>query len=92
MSNVHICRKHQLPEQECRAVAEELLGKLVDKYGGDVNPDGDNFRYRHSTGMSAVVEPRQGELDITVKLNFLTRAFAPQIKSEISKVLDDHNI
>ena len=92
MSNVHITRKHELPEQECRAVAEELLGKLVEKYGGDVNPDGDNFCYRHSTGMSAVVEPRQGELDITVKLNFLTRAFAPQIESQINKVLDDHNI
>ena len=34
MSNVRVCREHNLGEQECQNLAEELLNKLVDKFGG----------------------------------------------------------
>ena len=64
MSNVYISRKHHLDHEECVAVARELLDKLVGKYGGRVKPDGENFCYRHATGMTAVVEPGANVLDI----------------------------
>ena len=88
MSKLKITRDHQLGQEECRALAEDLLGQLVDQYGGRVYPDGETFCYRHTTGMSAVVEPKQSELDITVKLNLMTRSFGPQIEQQINQVLD----
>jgi len=90
MSTLHISRKHQLDHEECCAVAEELLGQLVEKFGGNYSNDGDNFRYRHTTGLSAVVEPGEGELDIRIKLNLMTRSFAPQVEEQINRVLDKH--
>ena len=90
MNKIHICRKHNLDHEQCRTVAKDLLGKLVDQYGGSLIPDGENFSYRHTSGMKAVVEPREGELDIKVKLNFMTMAFAPEIKRQINQVLDKY--
>ena len=90
MNKIHICRKHNLDHDQCRSVAEDLLGKLVGEYGGSVRPDGNNFSYRHTSGMKAIVEPKEGELDIKVKLNFMTMAFAPEIKRQINQVLDKY--
>ena len=60
MSNIKICKQHELDEQECRTVAEKLLGKLVSKFGGSFKDDSDGFHYTHSSGIKAVVEPRDG--------------------------------
>ena len=90
MSKIHICREHQLDHEQCHAVAEDLLGQLVDTYGGTVKSDGETMRYRHATGMTAVVEPQEGQLDITVKLNLMTRSFGPQIEKQIERALDKH--
>ena len=88
MSKLRISRNHQLGLEDCRALAEDLLEQLVTQYGGKVKPEGDNLCYRHTTGMSAVVEPKSGELDVTVKLNLMTRSFGPQIEEQINRVLD----
>ena len=90
MSTVQISRTHNLDHDECRSVAEDLLDKLVDKYGGSVRSQGDGYCYRHATGMSAIVEPREGELDITIKFNMMTRSFAPAVEAQIHRVLDEH--
>lgn len=90
MNNLNIRREHDLDEQECRALAEDLLGQLVEKYGGSIANDGECLRYRHTSGMKASVEPREGELDINIKLNIMTRAFAPEIEKQINRVLDSY--
>ena len=90
MSTVRICRQHTLDEQECNALAEELLEKLVAKFGGHYSQRGASYSYRHSAGVKATVEPREGELLVDVKLGMMTRALAPQLKSEMNKVLDEH--
>jgi len=90
MSNIHICREHDLDEQECQSLAEELLQKLVSKFGGSYQEKGSNFAYRHTAGVTADVEPKAGELVVNVKLNFMTRALAPQLESEMNRVLDEH--
>ena len=89
MFKLHISRNHNLEHDECHALAEDLLSQLVGKYGGKFKAEGENLKYRHATtGMSAIVEPGQETLDITVKLNMMTRSFGPQIENEINKVLD----
>lgn len=89
MSQIKICKQHQLDEHECRAVAEKLLDKLVTKFGGSVKAGGDDFHYKHSTGINALVEPRDGELLVNVKMGMLTRSMAPQLEAEINRVLDE---
>lgn len=90
MSDIHICREHDLDEQECQTLAEELLQKLVGKFGGSYQAKGTSFAYKHTAGVSADVEPRAGELVVNVKLGFMARALAPKLETEMNKVLDDH--
>ena len=90
MSNVHVCRQHDLDEQECNALAENLLEKLVAKFGGSYSQKGANYKYRHTAGVDAIVEPKAGELVVKVKLGFMTRALAPQLEREMNKVLDEY--
>ncbi len=90
MSKIHVKRELDLNAEECNALAEKLLGKLTAKFGGSYKPDGENYRYRHTAGVDATVEPRAGELTVNVKLGFMTRALAPQLEREMNKVLDEH--
>jgi len=89
MSKVHICRKHDLDEQQCKVVAEELLLKLIDKYGGRYAAEGENYVYKNA-GVTALVEPKEGELVVDVKLGLMTRSFAPQLEKEMNRQLDKH--
>ena len=90
MNNLHIRREHDLDEDESRALAEDLLGQLANKFGGSVEEYGDSYEYKHSSGMKASVQAKDGELDIFVKLNLLTRAFAPEIEKQVNAVLDKY--
>lgn len=90
MSNVRVCRPHNLGEEGCQNLAEELLNKLVDKFGGSYQPAGGNYSYKHTAGVNATVEPKPDELVVNVKLGIMARAFAPQMEAEMNKVLDDY--
>ncbi len=90
MSKIQVCRAHSLGEQECQNLAEELLNKLVEKFGGNYQSMGSNYSYKHTAGVNATVEPRQDELIVNIKLGFMARAFAPQLESEMNKVLDEY--
>lgn len=90
MSNLRVCRELDVDEQECDALALELLEKLVNKFGGKYAPDGDNYRYKHTAGVNALVTPKAGELSVDVKLGLMTRALAPQLEKEMNRVLDEH--
>lgn len=90
MSSLKIHREHGLSEYECRAMAEDLLGKLVGHFGGNFNQDGEEYLYKHTTGIKAKVQAKEGELSVDVKLGLITRALAPQIEREMNRVLDEH--
>lgn len=90
MSNIRVCRELDLDAQECNELAETLLDKLVSAFGGSYQSDGHNYRYKHTAGVNALVEPRDGQLEVNVKLGFMARALAPQLEREMNKVLDDH--
>ena len=90
MSNLRVCRELDIDEQECQGLAVELLDKLVSKFGGKYKQEGSNYRYKHTAGVNALVEPKAGELNVDVKLGMMTRALAPQLEKEMNRVLDDH--
>jgi len=90
MSDLRICRELNVDEQECQNLAIELLDKLVGKFGGKYKSEGCNYRYKHTAGVNAIVEPKAGELIVDVKLGMMTRALAPQLEKEMNRVLDAH--
>lgn len=90
MSDLRVCRELNVDEQECQDLAIKLLDKLVGKFGGKYKSEGNNYRYKHSAGVNAVVEPKAGELIVDVKLGMMTRALAPKLEKEMNRVLDDH--
>lgn len=90
MSDLRVCRELDVDEQECHELAIELLDKLVGKFGGKYKQDGANYRYKHTAGVKALVEPKAGELVVDVKLGMMTRSLAPQLEKEMNRVLDDH--
>ena len=89
MSHIKICKQHDLDQTACNDLAQQLLDKLVNKFGGSVKAGEGDYRYKHSTGINAVIEPREGELLVNVKMGMLTRAMAPQLEAEINRVLDE---
>jgi len=90
VSKVHVCRKHNLDDDECRSVAEDLLEKLVGEFGGSYRSEGNSYRYKHATGVNAQVTPKEGELLVDVKLGLMARSFAPKLEEKINEVLDDY--
>ncbi len=90
MSKLNVCRQVDLDQSECNDLAQQLLEKLVAKFGGSYAPDGASYRYKHTAGVNAVVEPKEGELNVDVKLGIMARKFAPQLEKEMNRALDEH--
>ena len=90
MSDLNVCRKLDLDQQECQNLAVELLDKLLSKFGGKYKQVGEDYRYKHTAGVNALVEAKAGELNVDVKLGMMTRALAPQLEKEMNRVLDEH--
>ena len=90
MSKVSVCRQVDLDQDQCSNLAVELLDKLVAKFGGAYTGKGEQYRYKHKAGVDAVVEPKDGEISVDVKLGIMARSFAPQLEKEMNRVLDEH--
>lgn len=90
MSTIKLHREHELDQDESRELAEKLLNKLVDKYGGKYKEEGDNFHYKHTAGVKALVEPLEGEFLVDIKLGIMTRALGPKLEGDINKILDKY--
>jgi len=90
MSKLNLRREHDLNEVQSKELAEKLLAKLVNKFGGKVSEDGKNFIYKHTMGVDAVVEPNQGEFVVDVKLGFMARPLAPKLEGKMNEILDEY--
>ena len=90
MSKLNLRREHNLSQLESKELAEKLLGKLVEKFGGKVSAQGNNFAYKHTMGVDAVVEPNEGEFVVDVKLGFMARSFAPKLEGKMNEILDQY--
>ena len=90
MSKLNFVRQHDLSQSECKALAEKLLGKLVDRYGGSISQKKDQYIYKHNLGVNAVVVPNEGEFIVDVKLGLMARSFAPKLEGEMNRILDEN--
>ena len=90
MSKLSLRREHDLSQLESKELAEKLLAKLVNKFGGKISEKGECFVYKHTMGVDAVVEPKEGEFLVDVKLGLMTRSLAPKLETEMNKILDEY--
>jgi len=90
MSKLNLRREHNLSQSESKELAEKLLAKLVDKFGGTISEQGNNFAYKHTMGVDAIVEPNEGEFVVDVKLGFMARSFAPKLEGKMNEILDQY--
>lgn len=86
--SIKIERAHQLDEIESWNLAVDLLEKLVEKYGGEIEEYDESLSYKHPTGLRGEVVPVAGKISVELKLNLMTRAFAADIEQGINSVLD----
>ena len=90
MASIKVSRAHCMEISECRAKAEELLEMLVERFGGSFYEEGDEYAYKHPTGLKAKVAPTEDLLTIDVKLTLMTMALGPKLDQEINRQLDKH--
>lgn len=88
MNRFQVCRPVNKDAEGCQQLAVSLLDKLKDAFGGSYSQRGNNYQYKHPAGVTALVEPRDGEISVDVKLGIMASALGPQIKSEMDKSLD----
>ncbi len=89
MSDIKISREHTLGKQQCMKLAEELAAKLEERLGGSSKIEGDTVYYSHM-GAKGTLVAKESNIDVSVKLNMLTRGFKSKIEQEINRLCDQY--
>lgn len=87
MARITVERAHNLGKEAARAKAEQLAGKLQERYGLEPSWSGDTLNLRRS-GVKGSVLVADDSLRIDVELGLLMSAMSGTIKAEIEKALD----
>lgn len=91
MTDISITRAHNLQKSQVRDRVEELVNKLVAKYGGRYNWNGDKAEYRFS-GIEADLGFDDRQLQVEVRLGFLMKTFKSIIEQEIEDYMKRHGL
>jgi len=89
VSDIEISREHQLGKADCMKLVKELAEKLESRLGGTSTVDGDKVHYSHM-GAKGTLVAGECNIDVSVKLNMMTRAFKPKIEQEIVRLFDKY--
>jgi putative polyhydroxyalkanoate system protein len=90
MSKIFICRQHQFDHDELVSHVEQLAGKLVEKYGGNYEWQGNDLIYEYSGGLTARVKCSEDEVNVDVKLGMLMAMVKSTIAREIENYMDSY--
>jgi len=90
MSKISVSRNHHMNHDELLAEVERLADKLVAKYGGDYQWNGDQLTYNYSGGVTACIQCTEADINVDVKLGMLMAMFKGSISKEIEDYLDSH--
>lgn len=88
MGALRINRAHGLAPEALRERVEQLAAKLVERYGGDYQWQGDQVRYRRPGGVDAEIHCGVEELCIAVTLGPLAGFLRGTIERELNDALD----
>lgn len=90
MSKISICREHSMAHEDLLNQVEELADKLVAKYGGEYEWDGDELCYRYSGGVTAKILCTDEDVNVDIKLGMLMAMLKGTISREVEEYLDNH--
>lgn len=90
MKTIRVCREHNLGQQECQQLAEQITDKLIARIGGQKSIAGNVVHYRHASGSKGTLTSTHHGLDIEVQLGFLVRSLAGTIEKEIQQSCDNY--
>jgi len=90
MSKITVSRNHNMNHGELLTQVEHLADKLVAKYGGEYQWDGDELTYNYSGGVTACICCTEKDINVDVKLGMLMGMFKASIAREIEDYLDSH--
>lgn len=90
MSSLCIKRQHTMAPDKLKSEVEALAEKLVDKFGGSYQWEGDKIRYAYSGGVKASVACTPKDVQVDVELGMMMSMLKGKIKSEVEGYLDKH--
>jgi putative polyhydroxyalkanoate system protein len=88
MSEINIRRRHSLTRQEARRLAEDMAGRLSQRFELAYQWDGDALHFQRD-GVHGALTVAHGEIHIRARLGFLLSLAKAQIEDEIASSLDE---
>ncbi len=86
MSDIKMVRRHSLTLKQAKAAAQKAADKLAQEYDLESEWDGDTLRFERS-GVSGAMHVTDSEVELTVKLGLLLRAFKASFEEHIDASL-----
>ncbi len=90
MKEINVVRQHQLGQQACLELADQITDKLIARIGGSKRIEGSTIYYKHGSGSQGQLVSSDNRLEISVKLGLLVRAFGKSIEQEIESSCDEY--
>jgi len=88
MSEINIRRRHGLTLREARRLAEDMAGRLNQRFELAYQWDGDALRFERE-GVHGALTVVHGEIRVQARLGFLLALAKTQIEEEIESSLDE---
>jgi len=89
MNSINILHSHSYSKDDAFVKAEKMLEELADKYGLEVEHDGEGHISFSGSGITGTVAIEHNEVHFTATLSFLMIAMKSVISSEIKRKLDN---
>lgn len=90
MSRISITREHHFSHEEAISHIEQLAEKLVQKYGGSYQWQGDDLVYEYSGGLTAKVSCTEDDVSVDIKLGMLMAMLKSTISKEVEGYMDKY--
>ncbi len=89
MAGFRLSKPYTMPREDIRKAAQGLVARLEREHGVRSRWDGDTVRISGS-GVDGRMSFHDGNIEVSVKLGFLTSVFEPVLRSEVQRYLDTH--
>jgi putative polyhydroxyalkanoate system protein len=89
MANIDITRRHEVGRARARALVEEIVGKLSQRFPLNGTWHGDKFLISRS-GIEGEISVREDEVQVRARLGLVYGMLKGTIEDEIRRQLDRH--
>ena len=89
MARIHVSKPYTMPREAVREAVQALAEAAHSRHGVEPLWLGDSVSMK-SRGVEGRLDFSGDTIDISVKLGLLASAFAPKLKREIQRYLDEH--